>query len=127
MTEDGRPVGCRGREEPHRVYFPQADSEEAKLADDVDDLLLEERLRLACGRSRLLGLGRSLEWRESLADAHHAVDGLFEEEPDAHDAKDLDASARHVHHEGLHGHSLGRSECKLPRFGLAKFIEVDLW
>jgi len=27
----------------------------------------------------------------------------------------------------LHGHSLGRSECKLPRFGLAKFIEVDLW
>jgi len=90
MTEDGRPVGCRGREEPHRVYFPQADSlccasgdrvsecsergskrregeahEEAKLADDVDDLLLEERLRLACGRSRLLGLGRSLEWRES--------------------------------------------------------------
>lgn len=64
--------------------------------------------------------------RLTLLYAHRARDGLLEEEPHAHDAKDLDAGSGHVHHERLHRDGLGGRGREFPCFLLAEFVEVDV-
>lgn len=57
--------------------------------------------------------------------AHGACDCLLEEEPNAHDAKDLDAGPGHVHHESLHGDGFRGRGGEFPGLLLAQFVEID--
>jgi len=94
------------RQETHTINLPDTKSQSQKVACNIGKLDHDHAVAGAF----------CLETGKDVLNVDESCDGALEKHKDHHDTEDLEAVARHVHAEGVHGELLGWSNGNFPCF-----------